>query len=62
MYNVDLDDVFNKSYAGQETILDLGISNFKFSEATLLKINNGELEQFITGTEAIENYLKELIK
>lgn len=62
VYNVDLDDVFNKSYAGQETILDLGISNFKFSEATLLKINNGELEQFITGTEAIENYLKELIK
>lgn len=62
VYNVDLGDVFNLSYVGDETVLDKGIQNYKFSDTTLIKINNGSIAEFYIGLEEIENYLKELIK
>ena len=62
LYSVDLGDVFNLSYVGDKTVLDNGIQNYKFSDTTLVKINNGNISESYVGVEAIENYLKELIK
>lgn len=62
VYNVDLSEVFNLNYVGDETILDNGIQNYKFSDTTLIKVSDGNISESYIGTEAIENYLKELIK
>lgn len=62
VYNVDLGEVFNFDYVGDETILNEGIQNYKFSDTTLIKINDGNILETYVGLEAIENYLKELIK
>lgn len=62
VYNVDLSEVFNLNYVGDETILDNGIQNYKFSDTTLIKVSDGNISEFYIGLEAIENYLKELIK
>lgn len=62
VYNVDLSEVFNSNYAGDETILDKGIQNYKFSDTTIIKVDDGSISESYVGTEAIENYLKELIK
>lgn len=62
VYNVDLGEVFNLDYVGDETILNEGIQNYKFSDTTLIKINDGNILETYVGLEAIENYLKELIK
>lgn len=62
VYNVDLSEVFNLNYVGDETILDNGIQNYKFSDTTLIKVSDGNISESYIGSEAIENYLKELIK
>ena len=62
VYNVDLSEVFNLNYVGDETILDNGIQNYKFSNTTLIKVSDGNIFESYIGSEAIENYLKELIK
>ena len=62
LYNVDLCEVFNLNYVGDETILDNGIQNYKFSNTTLIKVSDGNIFESYIGSEAIENYLKELIK
>ncbi len=62
VYNVDLSEVFNSNYVGDETILDKGIQNYKFSDTTIIKVDDGSISESYVGTEAIENYLKELIK
>lgn len=62
VYNVDLSEVFNLNYVGDETILDNGIQNYKFSDTTLIKVSDGNISESYIGLEAIENYLKELIK
>lgn len=62
VYNVDLSEVFNSNYLGDETILDKGIQNYKFSDTTIIKVDDGSISESYVGTEAIENYLKELIK
>ncbi len=62
VYNVELEDVFNSNYVGDETILDKGIENYKFSDTTLIKVSNGNIDDYYVGLEAIENHLKELIK
>lgn len=62
VYNVDLSEVFNSNYVGDETILDKGIQNYKFSDTTIIKVDDGSISESYVGAEAIENYLKELIK
>ena len=62
LYNVELGEVFNLNYIGDVTILDNGIENYKFSDTTLIKISDGNISESYVGLEAIEDYLKELIK
>lgn len=62
VYNVDLSEVFNLNYVGDETILNNGIQNYKFSDTTLIKVSDGNISDSYVGSAAIENYLKELIK
>ena len=62
VYNVDLSEVFNLNYVGNETVLNNGIQNYKFSDTTLIKASDGNISESYIGSEAIENCLKELIK
>lgn len=61
VYTVDLSDIFNSNHIGDETILNNGIENLKFSDTTLIKIKNGSISESLVGAEEIENYLKNLI-
>lgn len=62
VYTVDLGDVFNTNYVGEETVIDSLVANFKFNDTTLIKVSNETIESYFVGSEEIENYLNKLIK
>lgn len=63
MYMVDLDSAFNESFISDKSNLDVdSISDFKVSQATLLKIENGKITETYEGDESVVSKLKELIK
>ncbi len=62
VYSVDLGSIFNANSIGDATILENGVENFKFSDSTLLRVNDGIITDSLIGNEQIENYLQELIK
>ena len=59
-YTVDLSDPFNESYVSDEAKLDVKkISDIKFSETTLLHIQDGKIASYRVG-EDISTYLTKL--
>lgn len=61
-YTVDLGDVFNQNHVGEQTNIKGNVSDFKFSNTTLLKISNGVITEIYDTRDEILSYFDELIK
>ena len=57
-YYVDLKDALNKKYLSEKS--NVSIDNLKFSDTTLLKISNGNIESSYTDSNSINEHLKSL--
>ena len=55
-----MDDVFNGNHIGEETLVEGDVSEFKFSETTLLKIKDGKVKKVYNTREAIVAHLEKL--
>lgn len=62
VYTVDLSEVFNLNYVGEETVIDSTVANLRFNDTTLIKVNNGIIETSFIGVNNIEEHLKQIIK
>lgn len=61
LYTANLDDIFNKTYKGEESKLDSeNIDDLKVKENTLLKIADHKIVESIEGTSNIQKKLTEL--
>lgn len=62
-YFVDMDDVFNKSFVGDKSNFDFeNIEKLKFSQTTLLRVNNGNIVSTYEGNEQITGKLGRMTK
>lgn len=62
IYTSQLNNPLNQNFKAEESNLDISdISDLKVQSSTLLKINNGKIEEFYEGEELVE-YLKEISK
>lgn len=62
IYTSQLNNPLNQNFKAEESNLDISdISDLKIQSSTLLKINNGKIEEFYEGEELVE-YLKEISK
>lgn len=60
-YTVDLSDVFNQNHIGGETIVEGNdVAQYKFSNTTLLKVENGVLTNIYKTKDEIISYFKSL--
>lgn len=60
-YTIDLSDVFNQNYIGEETLVEGNdVAQYKFANTTLLKIENGNLTNVYKSKDEIINYFKSL--
>lgn len=60
IYTSQLNNPLNQNFKAEESNLDINdISDLKVQSSTLLKINNGQIEEFYEGEELVE-YLKEI--
>lgn len=63
IFQVDMNDVFNRDYYADETNLNLeDMSKFRIKKATLLKIKNGEIISHFEGKDQIVKEFKSIIK
>lgn len=60
-YTVNIDDIFNQKFIGEDNNITTNIENLKFAVPTMLKIENGEISVFKEDKEEIVNYLIELV-
>ena len=62
VYEINLNESFNKDFiAATENIVN-DVENFKVSDETLLKIKDKKVEVHKTGSNEINAYLKEISK
>ena len=62
IYTSQLNNPLNQNFKAEKSNLDISdISDLKVQSSTLLKINNGKIEEFYEGEELVE-YLKEISK
>lgn len=62
IYTSQLNNPLNQNFKAEESNLDISdISDLKIQSSTLLKIDNGKIEEFYEGEELVE-YLKEISK
>ena len=59
-YTVDLSDVFNGNNIGEETVVNGDVSEFKFSNTTLIKVKNGKVSEVYKERDSIVSYLENL--
>lgn len=59
-YTVDLSDVFNGNHIGEQTLLTGDVSEFKFVNSTLLRIQNGSIVESYDTRDLIVSYLENL--
>ena len=59
-YTVDLSDVFNGNNIGEETILTGSVSDFKFADTTLLRVQDKVITEVYNNRESIVSYLENL--
>ena len=61
IYTVDLDAGFNESFKSEQSNLEVSnISDIRFSQTSLLKIENGKITTATDNSEEIINILKEI--
>ena len=61
VYEINLDDAFNKSFVSSKSNIVEDIDNLKVSGDTLFKIKDKKIEEYKEGTSDISSYLKELV-
>ena len=59
-YKAYLSDALNSNYLGSETTITNDLSSIKFSEDTLLKIKDGNIEEYFIGSNKIISKLSDL--
>lgn len=63
LYKVDMSDKYNKKYISDTSNTNPeSVQDLKINGITLMKINNGKVAKYVTGSEDIESYLKENTK
>ena len=60
IYNANINDPMNKSFVGDETVLEGELKDFKFEKSTLLEIENGSIKNKYIGSTEILSKLSEL--
>jgi len=59
-YTVDLSEVFNGNHIGEKTTIGNEVSEFVFSDTTLLRVQNKIVTEVYDNREAIVSYLENL--
>lgn len=59
-YKAYLSDALNSNYLGSETTITNDLSNIKFNDDTLLKVKDGNIEEYFVGNKEIINKLSNL--
>lgn len=59
-YTVDLSDVFNGNNIGEETVLTGTVSDFKFADTTLLRVQDKVITEVYDNRDSIVSYLENL--
>jgi hypothetical protein len=57
-YEIDMGDVMNKAYVGEETNISEKIKDIKIAESTLFVIEDGKIAENYTGRDNIAEYLQ----
>ena len=60
IYEINLDDAFNKNFVSSKSNIVDDIDNLKVSGDTLFKIKDKKIEEYKEGTSDISSYLKEI--
>lgn len=60
-YIVNLDNVFNKKYKGETSNITTDFKSLSFSDATVVKVTNGQVAESYVGKDAIVAYFDSLL-
>lgn len=60
VYEINLNEVFNKSFVAKKSNIVDNIDKLKISDETLFKINSGKIVEYKVGASNINNYLKKI--
>ena len=62
VYEIDLNDSFNKKYVGDQTNIEDDITKIMVSDDVLFKIHDGKIDNYFVGSSEINKYLKKVIE